>query len=417
MANVPQVYYAAVAFETPAWLASLLLMWAGLLRLLSSDPARWQCGLGFAVFGAAQTILRPEGAFLAIGAGLCVVLQRALVHSIRQSWHSAACLTALAVSPAIALAAFNLVTGGRAVGASTAARLALMRHATEALPASTFLHSLWTSNGGWLAPVGVVGVGAVLVSVLKAQREGQLRAWAASPRAIFALYLLGIVALTTAAYSARFRLLVTDRYATTAPVALVVLAVAALPPAGAWTRRGHGATTIAAVLCLLIGASSLRHASANYSTLERMVPLVTPAEMLDEELVSWLEGNTPRSASVLMYEVQVRYALDRTVLDLDGVITGRSAPYFRGDWAAFLCRYRPDYWVSNEALFRRRDMITDDAVFVRARAALEGRPVWSQVTIDGVTFRLDHRRGEAHRSQYSTHDSVYRLTYPACAGR
>ena len=48
MASVPQVYYSAVAFETPAWIASLLLMWSGMLRLLASEPSRWPSGLGFA---------------------------------------------------------------------------------------------------------------------------------------------------------------------------------------------------------------------------------------------------------------------------------------------------------------------------------------------------------------------------------
>ncbi|MDW8012239.1 MAG: hypothetical protein RMJ47_04550 [Bacteroidota bacterium] len=61
-------------------------------------------------------------------------------------------------------------------------------------------------------------------------------------------------------------------------------------------------------------------------------------------------------ATVLVYEVQIRWWLkpELRVLSLDGVIDGKVAPYLdSGDLAAFLWRYRPQYWIANEAVWRR----------------------------------------------------------------
>ena len=114
--------------------------------------------------------------------------------------------------------------------------------------------------------------------------------------------------------------------------------------------------------------------------------------MLDEELVSWLERNTPRSASVLMYKSRcgtrstgpfstwmasspgAARRISEATGAPTGAITGR-------------------IWVANQAMFDRRDMLADDAIFARARSALAGQPVLSEVTIEGVSFRLDERRG------------------------
>lgn len=67
----------------------------------------------------------------------------------------------------------------------------------------------------------------------------------------------------------------------------------------------------------------------------------------DATLAEYLNVHAPKHATLLAYEAQVKLRLrpDITVLDLDGVTDGKMFPY-RHDLAAFMKRYKPQYYVT-----------------------------------------------------------------------
>lgn len=113
--------------------------------------------------------------------------------------------------------------------------------------------------------------------------------------------------------------------------------------------------------------------------------------------------------TVLAYEVQIRFWLrpEVAVLSLDGVTDGKIAPYLAsGDVESFVYRYRPQYWVANEAVWRRP--------FLRRSLLAEVlREQDSVVCRAGIRFeRLWQRRGPLPRGFYGCL-ALYRLRYDA----
>jgi hypothetical protein len=76
--------------------------------------------------------------------------------------------------------------------------------------------------------------------------------------------------------------------------------------------------------------------------------------MMQPELSDWVNKNTPQSASVLQFEIETHYLMQRRMIDMEGYMGGLALPYVRieggGDFAGFLRRYRPDYWVVDRSI-------------------------------------------------------------------
>lgn len=110
--------------------------------------------------------------------------------------------------------------------------------------------------------------------------------------------------------------------------------------------------------------------------------------ILEREIAERVNAALPSGGTVLAYEVQARYYLDRGVrlLSLDGITDGRVAPYLAsGDMGAFLRAERPALWIANDAVRYRpylaRSILryASDALGTRTGQSLE---------IDGVRFTL-----------------------------
>lgn len=71
----------------------------------------------------------------------------------------------------------------------------------------------------------------------------------------------------------------------------------------------------------------------------------------EKELAEWLNKNTEADSKILTYEVQIKYFLERYVYSLDGIIDGKIIPYLKkGNLEDFLLKFKPNYWIANEAV-------------------------------------------------------------------
>ena len=141
--------------------------------------------------------------------------------------------------------------------------------------------------------------------------------------------------------------------------------------------------------------------------------LVRPDAMFEEELVEWLNKNTEEEDYTLVYEVQIKYLLDRRVLDFDGILSAKSLPYFRrNQWDKFLHKYRPDIWVANPAVFYRKDMFLPRNLFQRIIQTFdENGGIGETRELSGIEFTLIKRRKEPSKTDYAEYTHVFRLNY------
>ncbi|GBD06292.1 hypothetical protein HRbin21_00080 [bacterium HR21] len=127
----------------------------------------------------------------------------------------------------------------------------------------------------------------------------------------------------------------------------------------------------------------------------------------ERECAELLNGLAQPGESVLAYEVQIRYWLrpELSLLSLDGVTDGRIAPYLAsGDIVGFLRRYRPQYWVANEAVWRRPFLRRS----LLAEVLQQREPV---VCREGICFERLWQRAEPSPRGFYGCLAVYRLRY------
>jgi len=135
-------------------------------------------------------------------------------------------------------------------------------------------------------------------------------------------------------------------------------------------------------------------------------------EIVDREAVDTVNAVARPGQTVLAYEVQDRYYLrdDLGILSLDGITDGKVAPYLASaDMATFLKRYRPDYWIANDAVDERPYLaksilreVVDVFRFDSAR---------SEYTVDGITFTLLKRRERAMPRGFAGWTMLFSLRY------
>jgi hypothetical protein len=162
-----------------------------------------------------------------------------------------------------------------------------------------------------------------------------------------------------------------------------------------WLRAGMPMLVLLIVLNLAARAWDERHRGWTFD------------RVTERECAELLNALAQPGESVLAYEVQIRYWLrpELSLLSLDGVTDGRIAPYLAsGDIVGFLRRYRPQYWVANEAVWRRPFLRRS----LLAEVLQQREPV---VCRAGICFeRLWQRTEPSPRGFYGC-QAVYRLRY------
>lgn len=131
----------------------------------------------------------------------------------------------------------------------------------------------------------------------------------------------------------------------------------------------------------------------------------------EKTIIQYINDTAKSDTTLLAYEVQDRYYLrpDIELLSLDGITDGKIAPYLsRGDISPFLWKYRPDYWLANDAVFYRPFLsksvlrqVTDGT------RGIEGR----SVELDGIRFTCVRTRKEPVIDGFAGYRSLYKLEY------
>lgn len=192
---------------------------------------------------------------------------------------------------------------------------------------------------------------------------------------------------------------------------LVFLAVLVSPAVADIYRAAQvqRATTFILLSCALVVLTPLRFVlgQANFHA-ARGLTLETIAE---KGIIDFLNTHAPDESVVLAYEVQDRFFLrpDLSVLSLDGITDGKVLPYMEsGDMLAFLNNYRPDYWLANEAVFRREYLSGTVLHEVgEQNDANEG----DVLEAEGIRFTVLKRNTSQTIPGFDSYKRLYRLEY------
>lgn len=96
------------------------------------------------------------------------------------------------------------------------------------------------------------------------------------------------------------------------------------------------------------------------------------------------------------------------ILSLDGITDGKIAPYLSNrDINGFLHKYRPKYWIANQAtsLPFFSDSILGEVV------EKTGNKEGSEITIDGIHFKNIQTRKEPINVEFWGYTQIYELSY------
>lgn len=132
--------------------------------------------------------------------------------------------------------------------------------------------------------------------------------------------------------------------------------------------------------------------------------------IVEKSPVYYLNSVAETNATVLIFEVQDRYYLrhDLRVLSLDGITDGKIVPYlFNQDITAFLWKYKPRYWIANDAISRPFYSNTLLQEAVNKTGKIEG----ISVKINGITFKNIKKRKEPVIPEFAGYSQIYELNY------
>jgi hypothetical protein len=141
-------------------------------------------------------------------------------------------------------------------------------------------------------------------------------------------------------------------------------------------------------------------------------------EIVERDVVERINAIGRAGESVLAYEVQGRYWLrrDMSLLSLDGITDGFVAPYLQSaDMGGFIRKYRPDYWIANDAgsyrPYLRRSIlqkVVDD---------FKRDTTHRTLALDGIGFELLERRARPMPRGFAGWTMLFRLTYDKAPSR
>jgi hypothetical protein len=194
------------------------------------------------------------------------------------------------------------------------------------------------------------------------------------------------------------------------PVApLVVLAVGRT--LGRWEENRWRAWSVSAAL--LVALFLLKPAASTLGeAFEQRGRGYTFDEIVERDAAEALNRVALVGERVLAYEVQDRYYLrnDLDLLSLDGITDGRVAPYLESaDMGAFLKRYRPRYWIANEAVDYRPYL--KRSILHQAVESFRNDSTLLQKNIAGIDFVLLERRRAPMPRGFAGWEMVFRLGY------
>jgi len=415
---VPQAYYSAVSFETPVWLFFVFLMWLCFVPFTKRplDKISWRTKMAFAVVAAVQTSYRPEG--IVFTAVILLYLlwynRNTLSKHFFKQW-TAICF--VSVLPLLYLITLNYRCFGTFTGTSSMVRLRLILFKSSGREYTFFAKSILNEYlNYWLLlvlPAIAFCIGGVEF-VLSRREKGSL---AREPNKLVVKFLV----ITTIAcllfffiFTFKYKVHISERYAVPFVVTLCVISGLSAYLLHIKVRRHFFLQLFcwAIVLCFFYQYVK-KPTIAQYHTAKRSMSLVPPDAMFEEDLVAWLHENTHEDDYILVYEVQMKYLLDRRVLDFDGILSGKSLPYFRTNlWHEFLQKYRPNIWVANPAVFYRKDMFLPGSLFHRVIQAFdENGGIGQSRELSGIEFTLIKRRKERSKTDYAEYTHVFMLNY------
>lgn len=416
---VPQTYYSAVSFETPVWLFFVFLMWLCSVPFTKRPwhEISWKTKAAFAVVAAVQTSYRPE-AIVFTGICLSYLLwynRKALNKNSLWQWFL---MCFVSVFPFLYLTAINYIYFGSLAGTSSTARLKLMQFLGSERGFGFFAISIWQSHKyHWL--LLVVPAFAVFKAIVHYALRHRKRSQCSLPADRTVIRSLPYSVLPCMffflIFSLKYRIDIGDRYAV--PFLACLCVISGLCAHFLYSQlKGH---LFLKFLCLCIGLFGCYQFVGEFiiedsKGKKKAIPTVPPSAMFEEDLVAWLHDNTNEDDYVLVYEVQMKYLLDRRILDFDGILSGKSLPYFRTNlWHEFLQKCRPNIWVANPAVFYRKDMFLPGSLFHRVIQTFdENGGIGQSREFSGIKFTLIKKRQKDSQSDYSEYTHVFRISYP-----
>jgi hypothetical protein len=170
------------------------------------------------------------------------------------------------------------------------------------------------------------------------------------------------------------------------------------------------AKSVIVLLVVFFVLVNLRALKTSYLISQSAVPFDM---VIEKELCDWLESNTDKNDLILTYEVQQKYCLDRSIISLDGIIDGKIIPYFykKSDLVDFLERYKPQYWVVNNAIFYRE--IYKGTILRQVAKKLQD-PNEKKCEIKGIGFKKVKNRPPdiPSYSNFAGYNYVLKIDYP-----
>jgi len=131
----------------------------------------------------------------------------------------------------------------------------------------------------------------------------------------------------------------------------------------------------------------------------------------EKGIIDYLNAIGDPNATVLVYEVQDRYYLrpDLKLLSLDGITDGKIAPYLNNEnISSFLWKYKPKYWLANDAVFYRSFLSKS---ILKQVVEKSGKIEGDSVRIDGITFTNIRIRKEPMIKGFAAFRQVYKINY------
>jgi hypothetical protein len=130
----------------------------------------------------------------------------------------------------------------------------------------------------------------------------------------------------------------------------------------------------------------------------------------EKNAIEYINSIAEPNATILAFEVQDRFYLrpDLKILSMDGITDGKIAPYLSNhDINGFLWKYKPKYWIANEATslpFFSDSMLSE---VVEKTGHEEG----NEITINGITFKNIKPRKEPVNTEFWGYTQIYELSY------
>ncbi|MFN3194985.1 MAG: hypothetical protein ACE364_03445 [Chlorobiota bacterium] len=135
----------------------------------------------------------------------------------------------------------------------------------------------------------------------------------------------------------------------------------------------------------------------------------TSSEVLEYDLAQFI-NEIEKNSKILTYEVQSRYFIEdrHEVISMDGIIDGKVAPYLENsELIQFINRYKPDYWIANDAVNYRNYLSNSKLNIVYNDNSIK---VGESIIIDNVKFELVVVNQE-DLGQLANWKKIYKIEY------